>query len=1073
MTMKKNFKRWLAILAVFALMSVSVFSNASVSAKAVEGDAEQQEETINQSETDTEISEIGEVSETEDVDEETDTEGDEKDGEDEESEGEDGDEVDESPEPEPERKMLKAGKMMFGATPGGQGGDSGQIQFDINDGGSVSYSVDGGSNWNGVSNNSSITPTSPSDGKVYLKAEPSDGKIIDNHENQLCVRYDDTDYFLSSDDLTDLESGSYSFDYDSSKNYSVRILFDNGAGPGPGPDPGSTPMSTFSMTYKEGSLGNGTVYYQSGSDEWLEYTGGEVEFSRLVIEPVNDGKEYLLDLGAIMQHANAEDVENPDDPEPNNDEVWGLISARFDGGGIYAPRGWKYTFSNIRLVEDDRSPSTLTVGAYDNSNGRFYYLDMDYEEHIVPEEGATSVEAKEIWVESNDGYILEDSLTVTGKDGEQDISAEDINELKGILLRGEHYWLDREKQYSFSGITFKSDDRPLAELTVASYENSNGKVWYQKEDDTWEEVPASGVTEVSAKAVKAEGREPKYTLRETRDGKTGWQISVSGGPYDDTEGTKREFENHFSSDQQADLMLGLSYSLSNIVFEEGRATFRWSYSDNIPGHEDEYVGHGRIEIQSASYNGETVPNPGDHDQPVYWINNSNFNEGSYQWQGGEGAFLPGTVVTIVLVPDRGYQLTRFQINGQANTTQAQGAISTFTFTVPSKNFHLGASFTEMNDEVKSNASGISGGSLEIGDSEFSTGTAALAVNNTTVDGTEESAFAEQAEGYNVDKYVDLAVQNIFYKGNTTDYWPGEEKHQLAAPASISLNVSGISGTEVEIVHQKSSGEYEVIPATYSNGVVTFNADSFSKFAIVSKGAKPSPSPSPTSSPKEEPAKQETSSENTSVVPVTVPDTTVVASIGGTTVTEKDTKDNVAVMVGGTKNGAKISEWNELAAYLATPQTATPMGTTSQTASLLAKPIELVLCKKNTVVPETVFDSLTVNPAPSMHIHIRDGVAINFINDANLTNQQAVDLKCVITSQNGYANRISFNSNAMLNAITTIHATVPKTVKSVNVYTIDKQGKKTLLWANIPVIDGRYCFLINQLGTFEIEVTPQS
>ncbi len=701
-------------------------------------------------------------------------------------------------------------------------------------------------------------------GSVSKSDENPQSFILDNDAEyvKITVHGAGKDISLNGSVDNSWEAGKVISISELASEYQFVLKQPSGGGQG-GSNPGSLPMSKFSMEYLNGTLGDGTVYYQAGSDQWTQYEGGEVAFTRLLIEPYDNGKEYLLHDEPKLTISKLPEVENPEG-NPSQDDVWGLISSRNDGGGVWAQRGWTYTFTDIQLVEDTRDPSTLTVSPYDSTHGGIYYIGTDFEVHQVsPSDGITSAEAREVWAEAYDpGYILDvDSLVVTSTD-----LYEDISEFKRILRNGETYWLDREKEYSISNIRFKEDDTPLACLSVESYTNTNGNVLYQDANDEWQIIPAGGVSDVYAKAVKAVGNEPQYTLKETRDGEQGWEISVSGGPYDDIEGTKREFENHFSADQQADLMRGLNYSLSNIIFEEGRATFRWSYADNIPGHEDEYVGHGRIEIKSAIYNGTPVVNPGNHDEWVFWINDSNFSEEPYHWTGGEGAFLPGTEVTIVLIPDRGYQLTRFQINGQANTTEALGDISTFKFVVPSKNFHLGASFTEMSDEVKSNVSGISGGSLDIGAGEFAKGTAALSVNDTSVSGDEKSAFEEQAEGYTVNQYVDLTVQNIFYKGNTTDYWSGGTKEDLDSDATISLNVSGLSGTEVEIVHQKHDGTYEIIPATYSNGVVTFNANSFSKFAIVSKGTAPSPTPTPDPDPQDNPSGNSSGSGNSGNTP---------------------------------------------------------------------------------------------------------------------------------------------------------------------------------------------------------------
>lgn len=479
----------------------------------------------------------------------------------------------------------------------------------------------------------------------------------------------------------------------------------------------------------------------------------------------------------------------------------------------------------------------------------------------------------------------------------------------------------------------------------------------------------------------------------------------------------------------------------------------WTYNTS-DSRRDMIVEHARIELLNSD-------NATDYT-----------NEGKTDWQ-----LTAGETYYFVLIPDYGYQVSGLNINGQA--IEPMNSVGVFKFIMSHSNFHLQGIVSPSDDIAENNAEVIGDIGID-GDGAVDSGNVMVSATDATTDNAALNAVSDsQATAFGT---IDLSLSQAISKGNG-QYWK-TSMSETNNPVNISVVVPAgeLSEGETYSIVRNHNGVYEELNADYDSTLeeLSFASDKFSEYTIIKKeNASPSPSPSPTKPSETKSSEQATntpssgSSDSSSVVPAAVPDTTVVASIGGTTVTEKDTKDNVAVMVGGTKNGAKISEWNELAAYLATPQTATPMGTTSQTASLLAKPIELVLCKKNTVVPETVFDSLAVNPAPSMHIHIRDGVAINFINDANLTNQQAVDLKCVITSQNGYANRISFNSNAMLNAITTIHATVPKTVKSVNVYTIDKQGKKTLLWANIPVIDGRYCFLINQLGTFEIEVTPQS
>lgn len=100
------------------------------------------------------------------------------------------------------------------------------MTFDINDGGTVEYSVNG-SDWNSVTNGATIKPGSASE--IYLRATPAQGKKIDDHPGQQLIHYDQQDDNI---DLDGLKNGSYHFSYDSAKEYKVKIRFDNDGGGG-------------------------------------------------------------------------------------------------------------------------------------------------------------------------------------------------------------------------------------------------------------------------------------------------------------------------------------------------------------------------------------------------------------------------------------------------------------------------------------------------------------------------------------------------------------------------------------------------------------------------------------------------------------------------------------------------------------------------------------------------------------------------------------------------------------------------------------------------------------------------
>ena len=402
------------------------------------------------------------------------------------------------------------------------------------------------------------------------------------------------------------------------------------------------------------------------------------------------------------------------------------------------------------------------------------------------------------------------------------------------------------------------------------------------------------------------------------------------------------------------------------------------------------------------------------------------------WGGGEAGFYPGTVVTITLIPDRNNQLTEFTINNQPNSTTAEGSISTFTFTVPSQNFHLGAKFTPMNDEVKSTATGISGGSVGLAASEFENGTAALMVGNATPANTSEFESRATTGGYTVDQYIDLKVQNIFYKGNTSNYWEKDPKSELSSPASISLNVSGLSGSEVEIIH-KHGESYEVIPATYDNGILTFEAQTFSDFAIVSKGAKPAPSTPSSSSSSDSKSEEE-------VAPVVAKPTTLGTVVGGTT----------------------VRNWDDLEKVMATKTVASAKTKADKTAA--KAPLVLVLNQRNATVPVSTIQALQKSDASSLHLMLGNGAAITISNGAGLKNQGAINLTNKVT-QTKNSKTITFNANTKLLTLGALHMSVPKNVTEAKLYYV--LNRQSVYLGTFKPVNGQVFFPVNQLGTYQL------
>lgn len=669
------------------------------------------------------------------------------------------------------------------------------------------------------------------------------------------------------------------------------------------------------------------------------------------------------------------------------------------------------------------------------------------------------VSATRVIVQPEEGYWMDGSVSVEGLPN--DAPTPGIEELGGSFITNEEepdytggIFLIKGCTYKFESVELKPfSDEPGEEggpsfLTVAAYDDTNGKIEYLDEEG-WHVVPNTGTTgSIKAFEVKAVYNDP-YALKKygREDEENGWKVSVTGPEgitSDELEYSKNNFVNEFYDSSAAVLEPDISYTLSGIDFVIGQGTFRWSY-EVIKGHEDEYVGNGKIRIASAvDYTGATL----DNSDEKYWKNNTVFNEeidgNSISWNGGSGILPSGAIVTIELVPERGYQLTEFTINEQPNSTKAEGTISTFTFTVPNANFHLGAKFTPMADEVDSKVSGIAGGTLNIAQNEYANGTAALTVNNTSVSAEEESAFVANAQqaGFEVAKYVDLKLENRFYKGNTTDFWTTtEDKSNLNSPATISLSLSDITADDFEIVHQKHDGTYEVLDATYSNGNVTFSTNSFSKFAIVAKGMKTSSTPESGST---TPSSSSSSSDDS--------DDEDTAS---TVTTENNT--SLGTVVGG----SVVKDWDGLEKIL---ENKTSTGNKTTDGNTTAAPIVLTLNQRNSTVPVSTLRALEASESVGLHLMMGNGVAITIANGAGLKNQPAINLSSKVeTTRN--SKTISFASNTKLNTLVALHMSVPKNVKEVKLYYYIN-GHAYFL-GTLTTINGQVMFPISQLGIYKL------
>lgn len=311
---------------------------------------------------------------------------------------------------------------------------------------------------------------------------------------------------------------------------------------------------------------------------------------------------------------------------------------------------------------------------------------------------------------------------------------------------------------------------------------------------------------------------------------------------------------------------GIAFDIPNVPYAEtynievvGRkqteqekimGNFGWTYDPNTNEFsDDDKIPNGNLEFVKAVYNGVTY-NSKEEVNAVggvfEWHNGVKGSNDPY----GEAMFPVGTELTIRLIPDAGYQLTSFDLNG--TPFEPGDEVGLYTFTIGGGNWHLGAHFTEVSDEVQTNSKNIKSGNIDINTSRtegFENGTAKLEVNDIadmTTSRIEKFKTTATEEGYEIENYLDISLYNSIYKGGKKDSNGNYESwdtpvESIDEKATITLALEDdMNGKDLVIVHEKHNGNeiigYELIDAIYNeeNNTITFKTDSFSNYAIASK-----------------------------------------------------------------------------------------------------------------------------------------------------------------------------------------------------------------------------------------------
>ena len=272
--------------------------------------------------------------------------------------------------------------------------------------------------------------------------------------------------------------------------------------------------------------------------------------------------------------------------------------------------------------------------------------------------------------------------------------------------------------------------------------------------------------------------------------------------------------------------------------------------DGLPEINDEFIGHSKLELLEVTYEMDWNCDGDykDENEVITVAGEDIFNDPHIEYDpyGRDGHIrslvVPeGAECLMKITPKYGYQVTSFGVNG--NDVLTGDGISEFKFVIMKGNFHLSAKVRPVDDVVSSTTEKVKSGSIEIGQDEIDSGTVVLLVDDVNLTDEKQEEFANTArsyaeEGYTVSSYLDISLDQVFYKGTADNVW-ANEIHELKDDATIELELDeDLSDKSIIVLHNINDGdEYEIIEIEGYNpdtNTVTFKTNSFSNYAIAVK-----------------------------------------------------------------------------------------------------------------------------------------------------------------------------------------------------------------------------------------------
>ena len=413
--------------------------------------------------------------------------------------------------------------------------------------------------------------------------------------------------------------------------------------------------------------------------------------------------------------------------------------------------------------------------------------------------------------------------------------------------------------FNINGITYKMDDQK-AEFTegIAYERDDNGQLILDENNNPIPVKDPETLVPINKKmGVTITGDTIKYDNDASNKVNftfvTSWNtviesIKINGTTVNNLPQTKEELINYYRNQAiEIDVNDIDNAGTYNIEIVARKATkdelymgnFLWDYNPQGYTSPEDKILNAKLTFVEAEYNGHKYTTEDEINSlgGLYnWDDADRKKTYSDEREGvGSATFPTGTKLTVKIIPDAGYQLVDFGINGGVFDPQEE--IGTYSFVIQGGNFHLQATIQQVEDVVKTKSDKVSAGAINLGEEQsMSVGTARLDVKDIELTEEQINNFEEAANGYEVKNYLDISLFNTVYKGTSTQSWDTQVK-DLDNEAEIFLQLEDdVNGEDIVIVHEKHDGTYEIIQTEYLKeyNAIVFKTKSFSNYAIATK-----------------------------------------------------------------------------------------------------------------------------------------------------------------------------------------------------------------------------------------------